>query len=407
MRLYLNDMLYAIAYALDTVEQEYRGIELYHADRVAYIAVQMGRAHGLGNEALLHLAAAAVLHDNAFTEYINTVDVVPSLTHRQVSEDNVVILNRAHCQMGERNVSVLPFYDKIRNAVLYHHEYADGSGAFGKSAEETPFFAKLIQFADELDNSFSLERVDEEQYKAIVAFLDTNTGHLFTEEIVRLFRVAFPAPMRGLLNSARIRQLLQCDLPHTLGEYTEDDVAGIATTFAHIIDYKSHFTCTHSLGIAQKAYILGNYLGENNETCTKLYLAGALHDVGKLTIPTEILEKPDRLTEREFDVMKTHAVASWNILRTIDGIDDVVQWACLHHEKLNGTGYPFGKRATELNQYARILCCTDIYQALIEDRPYKEGISHRDAVNTMRDMVWHGLIDSQVTIAIDACFGRR
>ena len=252
-----------------------------------------------------------------------------------------------------------------------------------------------------------MDKVDDEKYAAILAFLAKKKGSFFTEEIVRLFCAAFPHPMGGMLNSALIRQLLQCSLPHTLGEYSDDDIAGLATMFAHIIDYKSHFTCTHSLGIAQKAYILGNYLGENNENCTKLYLAGALHDVGKLTIPTEILEKPDRLTDQEFDIMKTHAVASWNILRTIDGIDDVVKWACLHHEKLNGTGYPFGKRATELNQYARILCCTDIYQALIEDRPYKEGISHKEALAIMRDMVWHGLIDSQVTIAIDACFGKR
>ena len=407
MRLYLNDMLYAIAYALDTVEQEYRGIALYHADRVAYIAVQMGRVSGMKEEDLLHLAAAAVLHDNAFTEYINTLDEPIQLQKRPMTPREQAVTSRPHCEMGERNVSVLPFYGKIKNAVLYHHEHADGSGAFGKRAEETPFYAKLIQFADELDNNFSLENIDESQYRTIAAFIDTNTGHLFTEETARLFRTAFPRPMKSLLNAARIRQLLQCDLPHILGEYSEDDVAGLATTFAHIIDYKSHFTCTHSLGIAKKARILGEYVGENIETCTKLYLAGALHDVGKLTIPSEILEKPDRLTDQEFAIMKTHAVASWNILRTIDGLDDVVQWASLHHEKLNGTGYPFGKRAGELSLYSRILACTDIYQALIEDRPYKEGISHKDAINIMRDMVWRKLIDSQVTIAIDACFGKR
>lgn len=407
MRLYLNDMLYAISYALDTVEREYRGIELYHADRVAYISVQMGRVFGLETEALLHLAAAAVLHDNAFTEYLNLLDSLPSMIHEHLTPDEMAAAKRPHCEMGERNVSVLPFYDKIRNAVLYHHENADGSGAFGKPAAETPLYARLIHFADELDNNFSLDNVGESQYSAILNFLETNTEKLFNEDTVRLFLAAFPSPMKGLLSTARIRQLLQCDLPHIRGEYSNADIEGLATTFAHIIDYKSHFTCTHSLGIAKKAYILGEYLGENVENCTKLYLAGALHDVGKLTIPTEILEKPDRLTKQEFDIMKTHAIASWNILRTIDGLDDVVQWACLHHEKLNGSGYPFGKNAAELNQYARILCCTDIYQALIENRPYKEGIPHKEAVGIMREMVRDGLIDSQVTIAIDACFGER
>ena len=407
MRLYLNDMLYAIAYALDTVEREYRGIELHHADRVAYIAVQLGRAHGMDTDSLLHLAAAAVLHDNAFTEYLNYVGDIPSLVHEYVSEDTPANRQRPHCEMGERNVSVLPFYGKIKNAVLYHHENADGSGAFGKKAEETSLYAKLIHFADELDNNFSLEDVEENEYKTILNWLEENSGKLFTEYEVRLFRAAFPTPMHTLFNTARIRQLLQCDLPHVLGEYSVADIKGLASTFARIIDYKSHFTCTHSLGIAEKAHVLGAYLGEPVENCTKLYLAGALHDVGKLTIPSSILEKPDRLTDQEFAIMKTHAVASWNILRTIDGIDDVVLWACMHHEKLNGSGYPFGKRATELNQYTRIIACTDIYQALIENRPYKEGVSHKQAMQIMRDMVQKGLIDSQVTIAIDACFGER
>ena len=145
-----------------------------------------------------------------------------------------------------------------------------------------------------------------------------------------------------------------------LGEYSNADIEGLATVIAHIIDYKSHFTCTHSLGVAQKAQEVGAFLGKGSEECLKLYLAGALHDVGKLTIPTEILEKPDKLTKQEFDVMKTHAVASWNILRTIDGLDDVVEWACLHHEKLNGQGYPFGKVAAELCPNARIIGCADI-----------------------------------------------
>ena len=145
-------------------------------------------------------------------------------------------------------------------------------------------------------------------------------------------------------------------------------------------------------------------MGKDDEECLKLYLAGALHDVGKLTIPMDILEKPDRLTKQEFDVMKTHAVASWNILRTIDGLDDVVSWASLHHEKLNGSGYPFGKSAAELCQNARILCCTDIYQALVEERPYKERLTHEKALTIMRDMVSQGLIDGQVIDMVDACF---
>ena len=409
MQFYLNDMLYAISYALDNVEREYRGISLHHAERVAYMSVQMGRAYGLDTTELMHLAVVGVLHDNAFTEYLTLLDQMPVMLDEKphMSIDEMAAAMRPHCKIGERNVRVLPFYSKVKNAVLYHHENADGSGAFGIPSAETPLFARFLQLSDQLDNKFIMEYVDEKAYKKIIDYLEANVDHLFTREMVDLFRAAFPEPMKGILSYARIRQLLQGTLPHVLGEYSAADVKGLATVIAKIIDYKSKFTCTHSLGIAQKSSEIGYYLGYDEELCTKLYLAGALHDVGKLTIPTEILEKPDRLTEREFSVMKTHAIASWNILRTIDGLDDVVEWACMHHEKLNGTGYPFGRTADQLCRNARLLCCTDIYQALREERPYKEAISHQEAVEIMQNMVADGLIDGELTDALDKCFAGK
>ncbi|HCB93525.1 MAG TPA: phosphohydrolase [Selenomonas sp.] len=409
MRFYLNDMLYAISYALDNVEREYRGISLHHAERVAYMSVQMGRAYGLDTTALMNLAVVGVLHDNAFTEYYKMLDKIPTLMDGRpgMSPDEMAAAIRPHCEMGERNVKVLPFYSDIKNAVLFHHENADGSGAFGISADETPLYARLLQLSDQLDNQFILEYVDEHTYKKIIDYLEENVDHLFTREMVDLFRSAFPEPMKGTLSYAMIRQMLQGDLPHVLEEYNAADVRGLATVIARIIDYKSKFTCTHSLGIARKSSEMGHYLGYDEELCTKLYLAGALHDVGKLTIPSDILEKPDRLTEREFSVMKTHAIASWNILRTIDGLDDVVDWACMHHEKLNGSGYPFGRTADQLCRNARLLCCTDIYQALREERPYKEAISHDQAISVMREMVANGLIDAELTEAMDKCFSGR
>ncbi len=409
MQFYLNDMLYAISYALDNVEREYRGISLHHAERVAYMAVQMGRAYGLDTTDLMYLAVVGVLHDNAFTEYLNLVNHMPAIvgSEHNMSLDEIAEATRPHCEIGERNAKVLPFYSKVKDAILYHHENADGSGAFGVPSEETPLFAQFLQISDRLDNEFIMEYVDELEYKKILEYLEKNTGTLFPRRMVDLFKAAFPDPMRGMLSYVRIRQVLQGDLPHVLGEYSAADVCGLATVIAQIIDYKSRFTCTHSLGIAQKSREIGEYLGYNEEMCTKLYLAGALHDVGKLTIPTEILEKPDRLTPREFSVMKTHAIASWNILRTIDGLDDVVEWACLHHEKLDGSGYPFGRKAEDICINARLLCCTDIYQALREERPYKESISHEAALDIMLEMAENGLIDKGLTHALDQCFAGR
>ena len=227
----------------------------------------------------------------------------------------------------------------------------------------------------------------------------------FAPELVEAFDTVFQQPIGALLSRDAPGLLLREALPDAPQEYDEHEIEAFAAMFARIIDYKSHFTCTHSQGIAEKSRRLGYFLGRDAEVCTKLYLAGALHDIGKLAIPNRILEKPDQLTNQEFDVMKTHALISWKILSRVEGLEDVAEWAGMHHEKLNGSGYPFGRQADSLSPEARLLACVDIYQALSEIRPYKEGFSHRKAMEIMYGMAAQGFIDLEITQAVDACFG--
>ena len=119
---------------------------------------------------------------------------------------------------------------------------------------------------------------------------------------------------------------------------------GIAELFARIIDYKSPFTKNHSLGIAQKAKQMAASLGWSEETCTKLYFAGALHDIGKLFIDHAVLEKPGRLENEEYLHIQTHADWTWRLLGKIHGFEEIKRWASYHHEKLNSSG--IGRRRT-------------------------------------------------------------
>ena len=177
-----------------------------------------------------------------------------------------------------------------------------------------------------------------------------------------------------------------------------------ANLFAKIIDYKSEFTSRHSLGVAENAARLSTYLGDDEETVLKMYLAGALHDIGKVAIGNDILEKPGRLTDEEFSKMKNHAGYTYLILSQAEGMEDIRDWAALHHEKLDGTGYPFGKTADELNRQERIMACIDIYQALTESRPYKSGMTHEAACAILESMVQKGWIDGGITEQIRKCF---
>ena len=133
-------------------------------------------------------------------------------------------------------------------------------------------------------------------------------------------------------------------------------------------------------------------------------MAGMLHDIGKMAIDNDILEKPSKLSDAEFVRMKNHAWYSYTILSQIEGYEDITRWASHHHEKLNGTGYPFGLKAGQLDEKERLLGCIDIYQALSEDRPYKAGMPHGKCIAIMRDMVRAGSIDGRITEDIARVF---
>jgi HD-GYP domain-containing protein (c-di-GMP phosphodiesterase class II) len=163
-----------------------------------------------------------------------------------------------------------------------------------------------------------------------------------------------------------------------------------------IIDYKSVFTQRHSTQIANKAWFMGGYYKYDNEEQMKLYLAAAFHDIGKLKVPTEILEKPDKLTDTEFSVIKDHVRFTSELLKDIVGFQAECDWASNHHEKLNGAGYPFGKKDDELDFNSRLMSCIDIYQAVSEERPYHPARNHESTMQVLRKIAEAGEIDRNI-----------
>ena len=187
-------------------------------------------------------------------------------------------------------------------------------------------------------------------------------------------------------------------------EYTPQEVTNLATLIARIIDFKSHYTCKHSLGVAKRAEAMAIHFNYDQEKTIRYYLAGALHDVGKLMIHNSILKKPGRLTDEEYLVMKNHAHYTYEILKNLKGMQDITTWASHHHEKLNGEGYPFGLTAKELSQEERTMTCVDIYQALAEERPYKKGFPHNQVMQMMYEMARKGELDETIVDEVHAVF---
>lgn len=398
----INDMLFALSYALDSVESELVGARAHHSERVALLCVETGRQLGLSDDEMLDLAACAVLHDNALTEYVALLK--ESGGAAQATQAPSAAL-RPHCEIGERNISKLSFYPRAKNAILYHHENADGSGAFGLTNEETPLYARLVHLGDTFDNLYELNHITPARYEQIRQWLQSKRNGLFDRELVSALIAAFPFEKTALLANGQVRRALVSSLPRKIARRSDGEITALAAMFAHITDCKSHVTCRHSIGIAEKSRDMGVYYGCDSETVSKLYLAGALHDIGKLTTPAAILEKPGKLTSAEWEIMKQHVTATYEILKDIKGLEDVTSWASLHHEKLDGSGYPFGKTAGELGKFERLMACMDIYQALTETRPYKDGLPHDRALSIMRGMVEDGQLDGDIVEDIDKRFG--
>ncbi len=403
MEIDIIGLLSAFSFALDCVEAELIHVTSNHGKRVAYMSVCMAEKMGVSDDALRDLAACALLHDNALTQYINEefYSDISNIDTLKVSSDDITPRQLGmHCIYGEKNLEKYPFKTGVKDVILYHHEEADGSGPFEKKWTEVPLFARIIHFSDMLDAFCKAQKFDEDVFNKAVHFIEKNKDKRFDSEVTKMFFDAFDKDEFSRLGDEHIEEYFWEKVPCEKSFYSFNVLKDLADLFAKIIDYKSEFTSRHSLGVARTASKISEIMGYDKVICDKMYLAGTLHDVGKIAIGNEILEKPARLTDEEFAKMKNHAGYTYMILSKVDGFEEIRDIAAFHHERLDGSGYPFGKRADELTTLQRIMACADIYQALTEKRPYKDGMNHDKACEILKDMADKNWIDKNITEVI-------
>ena len=408
MKLDLTDMLYALSFALDEVEMEILGVETGHGKRVAYLSVLMGKAAGFRREELRDFAGCCILHDNALTEFIHEELAQSSISEEMRRQLSGVInmedmtINSRHSVIGEQNIRLMPFRTDVKDVILYHHENADGTGAMKKTAAETGLKSQILHLADMIDVRSRLSAMTEQEFEELCVWVESQCGRTFSQDAVELFQKAIDYEKVCHLDISRVVDYLKKELLEEEFDYSDEEIHHIAAMFAKIVDYKSEFTQMHSTGIAAKAEQMAHYYHFDAEKTTRYYFAAAMHDIGKLVISNDILEKPARLTNDETAVMQTHVSATYYILNQMKNIPDIIEWASNHHEKLNGTGYFRGLSADDLSFEDRLMACIDIYQALTEKRPYKDGMSHEQAIAIMQDMVRKGEIDESIVRDMDA-----
>ena len=182
------------------------------------------------------------------------------------------------------------------------------------------------------------------------------------------------------------------NLSEATNSITNDLLDAIDSNNAIAIDINElktsdEYTFKHSVDVATISMILAKQQGLSRQDIYQIGVAGLLHDVGKTRVPLEILNKPGRLDDKEFEVMKQHSVYGYRMVKDKPNFNEAISLAVLqHHEKINGLGYPMGVNENQITPYAKILSVADIYDALVTERPYKQAFSQRDAVEMIMSM---------------------
>ena len=346
-----------------------------HHRRVAVISYHIGRQMNLADEELFELVVAAALHD------IGAL----SVQERDMLIQEDVTNPQPHCTMGFRMLSTFDAFVDIAQIIKHHHINYQHSQSM--PVDEVLFQSHIIHLADRVDILISPDEFILNQKARVTAKIQEKVGTIFHPDVFSAFELAAKSDIFWIdINNLTIEQLFRKFNFSIDFELTIDNIIDFALTLSRIIDFRSRFTASHSYTVAHLANLLGNYFGFDDEQCKKLMVAGYLHDIGKIGIDPGIIEKKGPLTDDEFNLMKLHAYYTGQILNELNSSEwfsEIVTWSERHHEKVNGSGYPFSLDGASLDQGVKILAFSDIISALMEERPYRESLS----VDTAFDII--------------------
>jgi len=188
----------------------------------------------------------------------------------------------------------------------------------------------------------------------------------------------------------RIQSLLR------LKSYIDEQAKSVVLSLAHSIEAKHCLSDGHSDRLAEYAMQLGENLGLSEEDLEELRLGCLLHDIGKVAVPDSILLKPARLNPQEREIIRQHPITGEQICAPLKSLRPILPIIRHHHERMDGTGYPDGLHGGEIPLKARILQVADVYDALINDRPYREALSSEEALEILRQEAMQGWIDASL-----------
>ncbi len=363
-----------------------------HHRRTAIIAAQLGIEYGLESNSLSNLVLTASVHDIGALHikerdqllYIDAINPGP------------------HEKMGAKMLEGFEPLKDIADIIRHHHiNYSEIKNEVYKESD-IPFECFFLHLADRID--VILTTLDEDEN------LRANVIHAVNERFDTVFHPALKESFNNLAESdyfwesieeTSFKGLLLSTFDGELHDLDDSDIDDLASVFSRIIDYKSEWTLHHSKSVSLLAENIGKLLGYDEEKCDQLRIAGYLHDIGKIAIPIEVLEKPESLDKDEYDLMKSHVKYSSLILSKTPFRGNIEKWASSHHEKRDKSGYPKHLSNRSFSNEMDIIAYADIFAALAEKRPYRDALPMEKVLEILEKFSEEKLSDEVFTTIKD------
>ena len=379
----LTNMVFALSDTLDLVGID----EVHHGKRVGCMLWECATVSGLDRDWRKNLFQMGLLHDCG----VSSTQVHEKLVREMDWEGSY-----EHCEIGAKRLTKFKPLSDMADVIYYHHTHWEDLKRLSLP-EEIAQSANMIFLMDRVDALLAghlgvdLLQAKDEIRNQILQY----RGTYFDPRLIDLFMTASaresfwislePRPLLLFIHEREKERESLC--------LSMKDLKKMAVVFARIVDAKSHYTAKHSVGVALLAKYLSHLCGLSAEQCSKIEIAGLLHDLGKLRVPDDILEKPGKLNIDDLAHMRHHSYETFMILKRIEGMEDIALWAANHHEALNGKGYPFHRVEKELSIESRIITVADIFQALAQERPYRKPLNPKQILDILKHDTLQGRLD--------------
>jgi HD-GYP domain-containing protein (c-di-GMP phosphodiesterase class II) len=301
-------------------------------------------------------------------------------------------------------------FAKYAHWILHHHEHWARLAQNQLLSDDDKLAANLIFLADRVDflqaNFINFTYNDGDillEKDNIVKKIQTLGADYFSPMLIEAFvEISQKESFWLSMDAYYINTSLQEYATLSTRRYADFEMLlSIVMLFSKIIDAKSSHTKEHSKFVGVLARFLAEKMGFSEEEQQLIELAGMLHDLGKLRVPDSILTKNGELSAQERAYILRHSYDTVHLLKRVFPDTKIAQWAGFHHETPSGTGYPFHLKADEIDLGARIMSVADVFQALVQKRPYRDSLTLSEIKPIIRRMVSQGQLDEQVVRVLE------